>query len=224
MTNFHQSLIAAAFLAVLTFGSTQVVWAEPAPLIATPGKTADGGYLVRLGARLPLGWETSVGTEIGFDGKAQSPEMLGAPEAPPSALWSSVKLPPSRLAGWDGADLNLRLGTADGSGSVAMAMRRKWTVADRVTAQVNDKYSVSYSGSAARESHWEMTKAMKLSFDGSKTAFIAQTRRTDTDPHWYTSISAQQKILGDVNLVTSMNDIASGNSTRTIGANYAHKW
>ncbi|GAB1581677.1 hypothetical protein [Phyllobacterium phragmitis] len=218
-----QNIIIAVGTAVFTFLPLGRAQASDV-VIATPKKTASGAYLMRLGARLPLAWETSVGTEIGFAGKAQDPHLIGAPEAPPSALWSSVKLPSSNLAGWDGADLNLRLGTEDGSGSIGMATRRQWSLTEGVTAQMNDNYSMWYTGIESKESHWQTTKALRLSFDDSRTAFIARTHRTDADPRWRTSISAEQKIFGKVNLVTSMNDITSDNGTRTFGANYAHKW
>ncbi|PRD45937.1 hypothetical protein C5748_02030 [Phyllobacterium phragmitis] len=227
MTIFHHAGIAATAAAVFTLlslSAQEVQASDIAPVIANPKRTANGAYLMRLGARLPLGWDTSIGTEIGFAGAAQDPHLLGAPAAPPSALWSSVKLPSSSFAGWDGADLNLRLGTEDGSGSIGMSTRRKWTLADSLTAQVNDHYSMWYSGSTTKESHWQTTKAFQLSFDRSRTSFTARTRRTDTDPRWHTSIGAQQKIFGKVNLVTSMNDITADNGTQSFGANYAHKW
>ncbi|WP_153020194.1 hypothetical protein [Paramesorhizobium deserti] len=222
MRHLQHSVIAATAAIFLAFGPGSA-WAADT-VIATPKKTASGAYVMRLGARLPLEWETAVGTEIGFAGQAQDPHLTGAPEAPPSALWSWVKLPASDLAGWDGADLNLRLGTENGSGSIGMATRRQWSVANGVTAHVNDNYSVWYSGSATKESHWQTTKALRLSFDDSRTVFIARTRRTDADPRWRTSISAEQKIFGKVNLTTSVNDITSDNGTQSFGANYAHRW
>jgi len=220
--HFQHSVIAAAaaVFTLVALGSAQA----SDTVIATPKKTTSGAYVMRLGARLPLEWEAAVGTEIGFAGKAQDPHLLDAPDAPPSALWSWVKLPASDIPGWDGADLNLRLGTEDGSGSIGMATRRRWSLGDGVTAQVNDNYSMWYTGAASRESHWRTSKALRLSFDDSRTAFIARTQRTDADPRWRTSISAEQKIFGKVNLVTSMNDITSGNGTQSFGANYAHKW
>lgn len=217
-----------ACLAVAAAVPATGAWAgDPKVLIWTPLRNANGTYLMKMGARLPIAWEPRFGLDLGFAG---TPGGLGLPPVaymtqPPAMLWAAARMPDSlTFLGWETADLTAHFNPVAEDGGIAMVTAREWNLGAHWAARLQDSYTMTFAPSAEEVMRLQTAKSLRVSLKPTGTSFIAQTNWAEGNPGWHASLSAEQRIFAGFSLTASANDVMSANGNRSIAARFTRRW
>ncbi|MFS8038503.1 hypothetical protein ACI7BZ_16370 [Xanthobacter sp. AM11] len=119
---------------------------------------------------------------------------------------------------WQKSSVNLEVSPANGAGKVATTFSRSFTVATGLDATLADTYSVTSASDA-----WETDKTVSLKLVETGTTFSVGTKATQETPNFLPTVSAQQKLFGDISLTTSVADTGS-TLNKSITAGFSHRW
>lgn len=119
---------------------------------------------------------------------------------------------------WQKSTVNLSVSPADATGKVATTFSRTFPVADGIDATLADTYAVA-GGSDA----WETDKSVSLKLVETGTTFSLATKASQDTPAFLPTLSAQQKLFGDISLTTSLADTGA-NLNKSITAGFSHRW
>ncbi|MDI4662840.1 hypothetical protein K9U40_00580 [Xanthobacter autotrophicus] len=119
---------------------------------------------------------------------------------------------------WQKGTVNVSLDPNGATGKVATTLSRTVTLSSGLDATLADTYRVA-SGSET----WETDKSVSLKLVETGTTFSLATKATQETPTLLPSLSAQQKVLGDVTVTTSIADTGS-TLNKSITAGFSHRW
>ncbi|ABS69469.1 hypothetical protein Xaut_4248 [Xanthobacter versatilis] len=120
---------------------------------------------------------------------------------------------------WQKGTVNVSLDPNGATGKVATTFSRTVTLASGLDATLADTYRVASGTTEA----WETDKSLSLKLVETGTTFSLATKATQETPTLLPSLSAQQKVLGDITVTTAVADTGS-TLNRSITAGFTHRW
>lgn len=164
-----------------------------------------------------------LGTVFGMDLSAAAPSAAPLPAAGRSDLGGTAyaKVSLSALPDWllwQKSSVNLSVDASDGTSKVATTFSRTFTLSDGLDATVADTYAV-----ASRSEAWATDKSVSLKLVETGTSVSLATKATQETPNFLPTLSAQQKVFGDIAVTTSVAD-TGGTLNKSITAGFSHRW
>jgi len=164
-----------------------------------------------------------LGTVFGMDLSTAAASAAPVPAAGASDLAGTAyakvslrSLPDWML--WQKNTVNVSLSPTDARGKVATTFERTIPLVDGIDAVFADSYAVAGGAQA-----WETDKTVSLKLAETGTTFSLATKATQETPKLLPSVSAQQKLFGDVSVTTSLADTGS-TLNKSITAGFSHRW
>lgn len=120
---------------------------------------------------------------------------------------------------WQKSSVNLSMNAADGAGKVATTFSRTVPLVSGLDATVADTYSVQRGTTES----WETDKAVSLTVKDTGTTVSLATKATQETPNFLPTLSAQQRVVGDLAVTTSVADTGT-NLNKSITAGFSRRW
>lgn len=166
--------------------------------------------------------------EVGFDlslaarQTAGPPSPTGVQDGAGGAAWAKAPLPGvSRLTPWEQGSVDVRVDPVQEQGHVATTFSRQWSLNEALAARVTDSYGLTTSVTGTE--HWESGKSVSLDVKPTDTSFSVGASSQRGEAGWLPSISASQKLMGAVNVTTSVAETSDG-LNKSITAGFRHTW
>lgn len=119
---------------------------------------------------------------------------------------------------WQKGTVNLTVDPTDAHSKVATTFSRTVSLGDGLDAILADTYKLNPTTQA-----WETDKSVSLKLAETGTTFSLGARASADAPNLAPKLSAQQKVLGAINVTTSITE--SGSSlNRSLTAGFSQKW
>ncbi|MFG1480808.1 hypothetical protein V5F53_19435 [Xanthobacter sp. V4C-4] len=168
---------------------------------------------------------SSLATQVGID--LSTTKTSAAPVAQPGTdtvsgtAYAKVTLAalPEWLL-WQKGAVNVAVSPTEEESRVGTTLSRSWTINDGLKAELADSYQVGRSGAT---NGWQMDKSLSLQNIDTNTTFSVGARATDTSSRLLPSLSAQQKVIGDLHVTTTVADTGS-DINKSITAGFSHRW
>lgn len=166
-----------------------------------------------------------LGTQVGLDMSAAKTSVAPAPQAAANtvsgtayAKVSAAELPDWLL--WQKGAVNIALSPTDEESRVGTTFSRSWTINDGMKAVLADSYEVDRSAS---DTGWQTSKSISLANSATGTTVALSASANDEAQRLLPSISAQQKVLGALQVTTTVADNGS-DIDKSITAGFSHRW
>ncbi|WP_234049880.1 MULTISPECIES: hypothetical protein [unclassified Xanthobacter] len=121
---------------------------------------------------------------------------------------------------WQKGAVNVAVSPTDEESRLGTTLSRTWTVNDGLKAELADTYQLDRSGST---NGWQMNKSLSMTSVATDTTFSVGARLTDEASRVLPSVSAQQKVLGGIQVTTTVADTGS-DINKSITAGFSHRW
>jgi hypothetical protein len=193
----------------------------------------DGGTTTSLSQRLPAGWETKFGVDLGSAAAPLVPQLddyLGRTDRGAGSGWANMSVPAASI-GLDKATFGARLDPTQDNGQLGTTLSRSLPIGSGLSLILQNGYSVTQtlgaSGAAAGSA-----PAHVFSGDGgvrlelpTATAFSADAKLSSTDDKWLRSLSAEQKLFDTpVSIMGTISERADGDTDKSIKAGFKRTW
>lgn len=168
---------------------------------------------------------SDIGTQVGLDMSSTRTSAVPVQQAEANTVsgtaYAKVSLQslPDWLL-WQKGAVNVAVNPTDEETKVGTTLSRSWTVNDGLKAEVADTYSVGRSGT---ENGWQMDKSLSVTGLATDTTLSVGARVTDETQRLLPSVSAQQKVLGGIQVTTTLADTGS-DINKSITAGFSHRW
>ena len=196
----------------------------------------DGSVALTIGRRLPTDWDT----KFGMDAKL-SPEQPSAmadtvavnPSVTRStgAVWGSMSGPGVAPVIFDKTTVDARFDPSQEKGEIAATLSRTVPLSGTVSVTLQDKYSVTQSLQSAGAtpqppggSLLQSDRSVRLNLAPTSTTLSAGVVTSNADNQWHNKLSAEQRVIGPLNVTTSITDPGSAASSKSIAAGFKHTW
>lgn len=168
---------------------------------------------------------SDLGTQLGLDMSTDKTSV--APVAQPGSdevsgtAYAKVTLAalPDWLL-WQKGAVNVAVSPTDEESKLGTTLSRSWTINDGLKAELADTYQLDRSGT---DNGWQMNKSLSMTSVGTDTTLSVGASLTDEASRLLPSISAQQKVLGGLNVTTTVADTGS-DINKSITAGFSHRW
>jgi hypothetical protein len=230
----------SAFAAVIALanGLAGPTWAQSSnePTFGARTDKPDGSVALTIGRRLPIEWDTRLGMDAKLapePSAALADSVLVNPSVTRSsgAVWGSLTGPGVAPLIFDKTSVDARLDPGQEKGQLAATLSRTVPLNRDVSVTLQDKYSVTQSlqGSAAAPQPssatvWQADRSLRLNLAPTSTTLSAGVVSSTNDHQWHNKLSAEQKILGPLNVTTSITDPGTAASSKSIAAGFKHTW
>jgi hypothetical protein len=196
----------------------------------------DGSVALTIGRRLPTEWDTNLGVDAKLSPEpppAMADAMLASPSVTRStgAVWGSMAGPGVAPILFDKTVVDARIDPGADKGQVAATLSRTLPLNSDVSVTLQDKYSVTQSlqsnGTTLQPSSgavWQSDRSVRLNVAPTSTTLSAGVVTSNTDNQWHNKLSAEQRILGPLNVTTTITDPGTGASSKSIAAGFKHTW
>ncbi|HEX3441179.1 MAG TPA: hypothetical protein VHT93_12605 [Pseudolabrys sp.] len=192
---------------------------------------------------LPTNWSANVGTDLSLAPNTsplnsefgQPLPMRGARDSG-GAAWATL--------GVDNlASLDARVDPTNDQGRIGTTLQRSIPFGSRFSVTVQDTYSVTESfsnpgasapsdipvmsmpaASANPAQVWDNQRGVKFGILPTGTTFGASTATSSIDPETHNTFSAEQKLLGPLNVTTAVTDIGKPTESKSIAAGFKFNW
>ncbi|WP_454916417.1 hypothetical protein [Xanthobacter sediminis] len=181
---------------------------------------ADGSTSMTYAGEVP-----DLGTQVGLDMSAARTSVAPVAQAGTDAVSGTAyaKVTLSALPDWllwqKGA-VNVAVSPTEEESRVGTTLSRSWTVNDGLKAELADSYQVGRTGSA---NGWQMDKSLSVTGLATDTTVSVGARLTDDAQRLLPSVSAQQKVLGGIQVTTTVADTGA-DINKSITAGFSHRW
>jgi len=233
----HAALIFAAVTA-LAGGVTHPSWAQSSnePMFGNRTDKPDGSTALSVGRHLPIEWDTKVGVDAKLapePAPALADSMLANPSVTRSsgAVWGSMTGPGVAPMIFDKTSVDARIDPDKEKGQLAATLSRTVPISRDISVTLQDKYSLTQSlpGSATSPQPsagvvWQSDRSLRLNWAPTGTTFSAGVISARNDHQWHNKLSAEQKIIGPLNVTTSITDPGTAASSKSIAAGFQHTW
>ena len=233
----HATSIFAAVIA-LAGGVTNPSWAQSSnePVFGNRTDKPDGSTALSVGRRLPIEWDTKVGVDAKLapePAPALADSMLANPSVTRSsgAVWGSMSGPGVAPVIFDKTAVEARLDAGQEKGQLAATLSRTVPISRDVSVTLQDKYSLTQSlpGSATSPQPsagavWQSDRSLRLNWAPTSTTLSAGVLSSNNDNQWHNKLGAEQKIIGPLNVTTSITDPGTAASSKSIAAGFKHTW
>jgi hypothetical protein len=186
----------------------------------------DGSVALTIGRRLPTEWDSRFGMDANMPAEPSS-ALVDTGAVNPSitrstgAVWGSMTGPGVAPVIFDKTSVDARLDPGQEKGQVAATLSR--------TVPLNSSVSVTLpgNGTALQPSNgavWQSDRSLRLNLAPTSTTLSAGVVTSNTDNQWHNKLSAEQRIIGPLNVTTSITDPGTGASSKSIAAGFKHTW
>ncbi|WP_156922120.1 hypothetical protein [Azorhizobium doebereinerae] len=139
-----------------------------------------------------------------------------------AAAWAKMSLPTeAQWLPWQQTTLEMRVDPTQNAGKVGTTFSREMKLTDHMTASINDSYALVHSADAS--SGWELGKSVSVKLPDTGTTFSVGATNTSGERAWLPSASAEQKLIGPLNLTTTVENTGTEIS-KSITAGFKHNW
>ncbi|MBI1202097.1 MAG: hypothetical protein GC182_06255 [Rhodopseudomonas sp.] len=190
----------------------------------------DGGSNVTLKQPLPTNWDAKVGADLGFAGNG--PDSLRPPPVvltPPrddsgvGAAWASVDV--ASLATVDARiDPNKDQSLIGTTVTRSVPLGGSFAVTLQSRAAVTESYGQTAADATADPRVWSRANTAKFNILPTGTTLAAGLSSNSADPVTHNSLSAEQKLYGNLNVSTAVNDIGETSESRSVSARFKMNW
>ena len=225
----------AAFLA--TANSSASAQSNPNdPTFGSRSDKPDGSVALTIGRRLPTDWDTKFGMDAKLSPEppsAMADTVLVNPSVTRStgAVWGSMTGPGVAPLLFDKTAVDARIDPSQEKGELAATLSRTLPLSGTVSVTLQDKYSVTQSlqsnGAAPQPSGgsvWQADRSVRLNLAPTSTTLSAGVVTSNADNQWHNKLSAEQRLLGLLNVTTSITDPGTAASSKSIAAGFKHTW
>lgn len=175
---------------------------------------------------LPVDWDARIGADLAVNDAASAPvpepPALSAAAKNTGAAWANVKVPGV-------ASFDARVGA--GSEPSKLDMSRTLPLGTMASLTLQNSYAVTETSPAepARPSSgpasvWSNDRQVKLNIVPTGTTFGIGESSSSSDSLTHNKFSAEQKLFDKFNLTTTLNDVGTSSSSRSITAGFKTKW
>jgi len=168
---------------------------------------------------------SDLATQLGLDMSAARTSVAPAAQAGNDSVSGTAyaKVTLSALPDWllwqKGA-VNVAVSPTEEESRLGTTLSRSWTVNDGLKAELADSYQVGRSGTA---NGWQMDKSLSVTGLSTDTTVSVGARLTDEAQRLLPSVSAPQKVLGGIQVTTTVADTGS-DINKSITAGFSHRW
>ena len=196
----------------------------------------DGSVALTIGRRLPTEWDTKFGMDAKLSPKplpAIADTVLVNPSVTRSsgAVWGSMTGPGVAPPIFDKTSLDARIDPSREIGELAATLSRTVPLGSDVSVTLQDKYTVTQTlpGIAAAPqspggSVWQADRSLRLNVAPTGTTLSAGVVTSNADSQWHNKLSVEQRLLGHLNVTTSVVDPGTAASSKSIAAGFKHTW
>ena len=71
---------------------------------------------------------------------------------------------------------------------------------------------------------WQSDRSVRLNLAPTSTTLSAGVVTSNADNQWHNKLSAEQRLLGPLNVTTSITDPGTAASSKSIAAGFKHTW
>lgn len=225
-------LITVLGLAALTASPARAQSASD-PTFGSRDDRPDGSVALTIGRRLPTELDAKFGLDASLSPEpptALADSVLANPSVTRStgAIWGSMNGPAVAPALFDKTSLDARIDPAQDKGEIAATLSRTLPLNRDVSLTLQDKYSVTQSLQTAGEQPaatvWQSDRSLRLKLESTDTTLSAGMITSSADNQVRNRISAEQRIIGALNVTTTITDPGSAASAKSIAAGFKHTW
>jgi hypothetical protein len=203
----------------------------------------DGSAALTIGRRLPMPWDTKVGTDVSLaapSGMAASDRLLRTPEQSSGAVWGNVTMPGVQPLGFDKTSLEARIDAGKDEGKLGATLSRSLPLNPGLAVTVQNSASIRQSlatsapllppltgatpSSVPPAGSWGMDDTVRLSVDPFGTTFSAGAASSSSDGQWRNKLSIEQTVLGPLKITTSVEDAGGASPNKSISAGFKKTW
>jgi hypothetical protein len=241
--------LTAAGHAAFANGSGKPPASSSAPTFSSRSDRPDGSSFLTMGRRLPIEWETKLGTDVNLAPQASivpSENILRGIAADNSsgAIWGSIAMPMLQPLGFDKTAVHARIDGGKDEGKVGASLSRSIALDENLSVTWSNAYSITQSlgstapaGSpvpltsavpadpAAPSTHTRtFDQALRLNIASSGTTLAAGASSSLLDDHWRNKLSIEQTLVGPLKVTTSVEGAGSTESKKSITAGFKSVW
>lgn len=168
--------------------------------------------------------DAEVGIDLSLAARqtAGPPASLAIQDGSGGSAWAHAPLPGvARITPWEQGSVNVRVDPVQEQGHVSTSFSRQWSLNDALAARVTDSYGLTTSVTGTE--HWESGKFVSFDVKPTDTSFSVGASSQRGEAGWLPSISASQKLMGAVNVTTSVAETSDG-LNKSITAGFRHTW
>lgn len=121
---------------------------------------------------------------------------------------------------WQKGAVNITVSPTEEESKVGTTLSRSWTINDGLKAELADTYQLGRSGAT---NGWQMNKSLSVQNTDTRTTVSLGASATDETQRLLPSLSAQQKVFGDLHVTTTVAD-TGGDINKSITAGFSHRW
>jgi hypothetical protein len=206
------------------------------PTFGNRSEKPDGSVALTIGRRLPTEWDTRFGMDANMPAEPPS-ALVDAGLVDPSitrssgAVWGSMTGPGVAPIIFDKTSVDARIDPSQEKGQVAATLSRTLPLNGDVSVTLQDKYSLTQSlpGNSvtlqpSSGAIWQADRSLRLNLAPTSTTLSAGVVTSNIDNEWHNKLSAEQRIIGPLNVTTSITDPGTGASSKSIAAGFKHTW
>lgn len=225
-------LITVLGLAALTAGPARAQQAND-PTFGSRNDRPDGSVALTIGRRLPTELDAKFGLDANLSPEpptALADSVLANPAITRStgAIWGSMNGPAVAPIIFDKTSLDARIDPSQEKGQVAATLSRTVPLSGDVSITLQDKYSLTQSlqsaGDQSAATVWQSDRSLRLKLENTDTTLSAGIVTSSADNQVRNRISAEQRIIGALNVTTTITDPGSAASNKSIAAGFKHTW
>lgn len=199
----------------------------------------NGAGTVVLKPALPMEWDAKVGADLGLPAEAfySDQAVLPVRRNGSGAAWASVGVP-------NLASLDARVDPGSDQGKLGTTFKQSIPVGSGMSVTLHNSYAVTETfGPPAPPSSdlplmalpqdatgqapsqvWSAENAVKFNIASTGTTLGAGLNSTSTDPVTHNTLSAEQKLLGPLNVMAAVTDIGQTGVNKRITAGFKLNW
>lgn len=200
----------------------------------------DGAGTVVLKPALPLEWDAKVGADLGLPAEASYSDQAALPvrRNGSGAAWASVGVP-------NLASLDARVDPGSDQGKLGTTFKQSIPVGGGMSVMLHNSYAVTETfgppappssdlplmalpqdatSQASAQQVWSAENAVKFNIASTGTTLGAGLNRTSTDPVTHNTLSAEQRLLGPLNVMAAVTDIGQTGVNKRIAAGFKLNW
>jgi len=167
------------------------------------------------------GLATQVGLDMSAAKASAAPAPVAGAESVSGTAYAKVSLAalPDWLL-WQKGAVNVAVSPTDEESRMGTTLSRSWTINDGLKAVVADSYELSRSGSS---NGWQTDKTLSLANSNTGTTVSVGAHAADDTAGLLPSVSAQQKVVGNFQVTTTLADNGS-DLNKSVTAGFTHRW
>jgi hypothetical protein len=174
---------------------------------------------------LPVDWDTKVGADLGVNDAASAPPVPALSGVPKNtgAAWANVQVPGV-------ASFDARVGASTEPNKFGLS--RTLPIGGMASLTLQGSYAMTETSSAApagpspanAASVWSNDRQVKLNIAPTGTTFGVGASSSSADNITHNKLSAEQKLFDKFNVTTTLNDLGTSASSRSITAGFKTQW